>query len=80
MGEPKRAGAPARRIADLERGERRRALALTFALIAAAWVVLIGLFYILPAGPDSAAWDAIRLVIGLVLFALIIVWQASHVG
>jgi voltage-gated potassium channel len=79
MAEQKRAAGPARRIADLEQGERRWALARTLLIIVVAWVVLIGLFYVVPAGPDSATWDAIRLVIGLALFALVLAWQASHV-
>jgi voltage-gated potassium channel len=79
MADQKRVAAPARRITDLERGERRRAMARTFLIIAGAWVVLIGLFYVVPAGPDSASWDVIRLVIGLMLFVLVLAWQASHV-
>ncbi len=68
-----------RRISQLERRERRRAITRTAAIVAGAWVVLIGVYYVVPAGKESAVYDVLRLLIGLVLVAAIIAWQASHI-
>jgi len=39
-----------RRLSELEKGERRRAWLRTGAVLALAWVVLIGVYYLVPAG------------------------------
>ncbi len=51
----------------------------TAVIVAGAWVVLIGIYYIVPSGKESAVYDVLRLVIGLVLVAAVIAWQASHI-
>jgi voltage-gated potassium channel len=79
MAERRRAPVTARRIGELERGERRRAVARTVLIIAVAWVLLIGVYYVVPSGPGSVGFDILRLVIGLVLLFAVIGWQASHV-
>jgi hypothetical protein len=38
-----------RRLSELEKGERRRAWLRTGAVLALAWVVLIGVYYLVPA-------------------------------
>lgn len=68
-----------RRLSQLERRERRRAITRTTVIVAGAWVVLIGIYYVVPAGKESAVYDVLRLVIGLVLVAAVIAWQASHI-
>ena len=49
-------------------------------VIALAWVLLIGVYYALPSGRDSAADDVVRLAIGLVLVVVAVGWQASHIA
>jgi voltage-gated potassium channel len=44
-----------------------------------AWVFLIGVYYVVPAGRDSVTDDIVRLVIGLSLIALVITWQTTHI-
>jgi voltage-gated potassium channel len=64
---------------ELERRERRRAVTRTTLIIAAAWAVLIALYYVVPAGSNTPAYDVIRLVVGLVLVIAVVAWQASHI-
>ena len=68
-----------KRISQMERRERRRAVARTGAIVTIAWVALIGIYYLVPAGRDSAFYDVVRLVIGLLFVGLVIAWQASHI-
>jgi hypothetical protein len=42
-------GVTPRRLSELEKGERRRAWLRTGAVLALAWVVLIGVYYLVPA-------------------------------
>jgi voltage-gated potassium channel len=70
---------PAKRISELDRRARRRAVARTSMIIAGSWAVIIGVYYAVPSGPGSAAYDVLRLVIGLAFIALVIAWQTSHI-
>ena len=63
----------------MERRDRRRALTRTSCIVALAWVGLIGIYYAVPAGRESAFYDIVRLVIGLLFVGLVIAWQASHI-
>jgi voltage-gated potassium channel len=54
-------------------------VARTTGIVVGAWVVLIGIYYAVPAGKEKAIYDVLRLVIGLVLVAGVIAWQASHI-
>lgn len=69
-----------RRLAELSARERRLGMARTIVVIALAWVLLIGVYYALPSGRDSAADDVVRLAIGLVLVVVAVGWQASHIA
>jgi voltage-gated potassium channel len=68
-----------RRLSELERGERRWAIARTALIVVLAWAVLLIVYYAVPAGRDSSVDDVVRLVIGLGFVATTIVWQASHI-
>jgi hypothetical protein len=73
----------ARRLSDLERGERRRAWLRTGVVLALAWIVLTVVYYLVPAGvvpARHAGADAfLRLGIGTALFAAILAWQARRI-
>ena len=79
MDEPQASRASAKRISELGRRERRRAVARTTLLVSVAWVGLIGIYYAVPSSSDSPAFDVIRLLVGLLLIAFVIAWQASHI-
>jgi hypothetical protein len=68
-----------RRLSQLERRERRRAVGRTTAIVTGAWILLVGVYYLVPAGRDSKFYDIVRLVIGLSFVGLVIAWQASHI-
>ncbi len=51
----------------------------TTLIVVFAWVLLIGVYFLVPAGRDSIADDVLRLVIGVSFVALVIGWQASHI-
>ena len=48
-------------------------------IVTAAWVLLIGIYYAVPAGRESAVYDVVRLVVGLAFVGLVITWQTSHI-
>lgn len=68
-----------RRLAELEKGERRRAWLRTIAAIALAWIVLLGVYYLAPAGRASGASALVQLGIGIALFAAVLAWQARRI-
>jgi voltage-gated potassium channel len=69
-----------RRLAELSARERRRGMARTALLVTLAWVLLIGVYYAVPSGRESAADDVVRLAIGLILVVVVVGWQASHIA
>lgn len=68
-----------RKLSELKARDRRRALLRTAVVIAAAWIAVIGLYYLLPASRNSGDDDAVRLTIGLVLVAVFLAWQTSRI-
>ncbi len=68
-----------RRLSELKARERRRALLRTTVVISAAWVAVIGLYYLLPATRNSGDNDALLLAIGLVLVGVFLAWQTSRI-
>ena len=69
-----------RRLSDLERGERRRALIRTVIIVAVAWVLLITLYYLVPAARDHTAAAVPRLAAGLVLVGAVVGWQTARIS
>ncbi len=70
---------PARRLSDLNPAHRRWALLRTGAIVALCWIVLIGLYYSVPAGRDTATNAFPRLAVSLMLFAAVLAWQTSRI-
>src|SRR5262245_45240719 len=68
-----------RRLAELEEGERRRAALRAVITVALAWMVLVGLYYVVPAGHVSDASAVVRLGTGIALFAAVLAWQARQI-
>lgn len=73
----------ARRLSELDKGERRRAWLHTAAVLTVAWVVLVGAYYLVPAGvipaSRSGAGSFLRLGAGIALFAAILAGQARRI-
>lgn len=72
-----------RRLSELEKGERRRAWLRTGAVLALAWVVLIAVYYLVPAGlvpaRHAGTGAVFRLGAGIALFAAILAAQARRI-
>jgi voltage-gated potassium channel len=51
----------------------------TSIIVAAAWVLVLGLYYALPARRDSGNDDVVRLIVGLLLFAIFLGWQTTQI-
>ncbi len=68
-----------KQLSELARRERRRAIGRTSAIVALAWVILLGIYYVLPAGADSRFSDVLRLVLGLGFVGAVLGWQTSHI-
>jgi len=73
----------ARRLSELDKGERWRAWLHTVAVLAVAWVVLVGVYYLVPTGvvpaSRSGADSFLRLGAGIALFAAILAGQARRI-
>ena len=73
----------AQRLSELDKGERRRAWLHTVAVLAVAWVVLVGVYYLVPTGvvpaSRSGADSFLRLGAGVALFAAILAGQARRI-
>ena len=55
----------ARRLSELDKRERRQAWLHTVAVLAVAWVVLVGVYYLVPTGVVPASRSVSRLVCDL---------------
>ena len=74
----------ARRLSELEKGERRLAWLRTIAMLAVAWAVLISVYYLLPPGvvPDRHHRDLtifLHLGAATALFAAVLATQARRI-
>lgn len=72
--------APAVRLADLDRAQRRRALALTSASVVASWILIFGAYFILPIGHESGIRQALRLAAVVALIGAVFVWQIRRIA
>lgn len=75
------AGSPAgRSLSSLGVRQRRRAIAGAMARVLAAWIVLIGAFYLYPGRVGTAGGAAIKLVIGIVLLVVIVGFEVRQIA
>jgi len=68
-----------RRLEELEKRERRRAVIRTAVLVAVVWIVLITLYYVLPVHRHSEGDVAFRLVVAVVVMATFVGWQTTKI-
>ncbi len=73
----------ARRLSELDKRERRQAWLRTVAVLAVAWVVLLGVYYLVPAGvappSRSGVGPFLRLGVGIALFAAILAVETRRI-
>jgi hypothetical protein len=68
-----------RSLADMEPGERRRAIVRIIGRVVVVWVVFIGGYFIYPVGDDSVAGTGVKLSIDIILLIVVIVWQVRRI-
>jgi hypothetical protein len=66
-------------LAELETGQRRRALLRSAATIALAWVLIVGAFYVLPLDHLSGVRSVLRLTAVFALVAAVFLWQIRRI-
>lgn len=68
-----------KRLAELERGRRRRAVAVSVAWIATSWVVLFGAYYLAPSRPPTTGTGAVAILGITAVFTAALVWQVVRI-
>ena len=74
-----RADVTSRRLADLSKQERQRALIRALVTIILSWVIIIGAFYLLPIGKEGGASLFVRLSVDLALVGLVLAAQTRRI-
>jgi len=69
----------AMRYHQLDRRVRRRATANTVGMLIVIWIVLIGLYYLLPGSGYNGTRELLRLLVALVLVGVVFAWQLRRV-
>jgi len=65
--------------AELSRRQRRRELITTAISVAVTWVLLLGVYYVIPFQDTTSREAVVRLILGLVAFAVVLGWQLRSV-
>ena len=68
------------RLAELDHRRRRTAIIRTALSIAAAWILLFAGYYLLPLDERNGARIVARLIVALVLFVFILLWQTRSIA
>lgn len=68
-----------KRLVELDRRARRRAFGSTVAWVVTVWVVLIGVYHLVPSRAPSTGVGVVALVGGGVLFGTVLVWQVRRI-
>lgn len=76
---PETAGSKPPRWTDLSRRQRRHAVIGMMISVALAWVLLFGIYYLIPFTDLTGAQSLVRLVLGIALFAGALAWQLRQV-
>jgi voltage-gated potassium channel len=73
------AGSRPPRWSELNRRQRRRAVIGMMLSVALAWVLLFGIYYLIPFTDRTGAQAVVRLVLGILLFVGVLAWQLRQV-
>jgi len=68
------------RLADLDAGQRRRAIARCVATIVVVWVVIVGAYYVLPIARESELRGVLRVGADVALIAAVFTWQVRRIS
>jgi voltage-gated potassium channel len=64
---------------ELDRRRRRREVITTLIAMAVTWVLLVGIYYLVPFTDRTSGESLVRLVLGIVAFAAVLAWQLRRV-
>ena len=84
-GPPNAAGRPSapspepRRLAELSRDDRQRAIARSGLTLLVIWVVIFGAYFVNPIGQRSGAWAFSRLGVDIALVGAVLAWQVRRI-
>jgi voltage-gated potassium channel len=79
-GRRSRVPAKAVRLADLDRAQRRRALATSAAIVVISWVLIFGAFFILPIGHESGLRQVFRIGAVVALIGAVAALQIRRIA
>ena len=65
---------------ELDRRQRRLEIVSTIIAVAVTWTILFGAYYLMPFTDRTGAQAAVRLLLGIALFAGVLVWQLRRVS
>jgi voltage-gated potassium channel len=68
-----------RPLAGYPKGERRRLVAKTILAIIVSWTALLGAYYLIPFDDRSAAGALLRLIVGMVILVVVLVWLVVRI-
>jgi hypothetical protein len=64
---------------ELDRRQRCREVISTVAAMAVTWVLLVGIYYLIPATERTSGESLVRFVLGIAAFAVVVAWQMRRV-
>jgi voltage-gated potassium channel len=64
---------------ELDRRQRRREVISTVVAMAVTWVLLVGIYYLIPATERTSGGSLVRFVLGIAAFAVVVAWQMRRV-
>ena len=64
---------------ELDRPRRRRAVVNTVVAMALTWVLLVGIYYLIPFTDRTSGGPLVRLVLGGAAFVGVLVWQVRNI-
>jgi voltage-gated potassium channel len=81
QGDGRRTRVPAKavRLADLDRTQRRRALAASATIVVISWVLIFGAFFVLPIGHESGLRQVLRIGAVVALIGATLAWQLRRI-
>ncbi len=67
-------------LSDLDKAQRRRAIAYSGVIIVSSWVFIFGAFFVLPIGHESGARAVLRLGADIALVGAVFAWQIRRIA
>jgi voltage-gated potassium channel len=67
-------------LSDLDKAQRRRALAYSGVIIVSSWVFIFGAFFALPIGHESGLRAVVRLGVDIALIGAVFAWQIRRIA